>query len=59
MVLNWQRIGIVIQGSADRRRQFAGGADVYLEVESLLDDGGDPVQAVSQPIQDLMLFRGP
>jgi hypothetical protein len=42
IVLNWQRIGIVMQGSAIDGGSY--GADVYLEVESLLDDSGDPVQ---------------
>lgn len=42
MVLNWPRIGVVLQGTAIDGGNF--GADVYLEVESLLDDGGDPVQ---------------
>jgi hypothetical protein len=42
IVLNWPRIGVVIQGSAIDGGNY--GPDVYLEVESLLDDSGDPVQ---------------
>lgn len=42
IVLNWPRIGVVLQGTAIDGGNF--GADVYLEVESLLDDSGDPVQ---------------
>jgi hypothetical protein len=42
MVLNWPRIGVVLQGIAIDGGNFS--ADVYLEVESLLDDSGDPVQ---------------
>jgi hypothetical protein len=42
MVLNWPRIGVILQGIAIDGGTF--GADVYLEVESLLDDSGDPVQ---------------
>jgi L-Lysine epsilon oxidase N-terminal/L-lysine epsilon oxidase C-terminal domain len=41
MVLNWHRIGVVLQGAAIDGGSF--GADVYLEVESLLEDSGDPV----------------
>ena len=42
MILNWHRIGVVLQGSTIDGGNF--GPDVYLEVESLLDDSGDPVQ---------------
>lgn len=42
IVLNWPRIGVVLQGTAIDGGNF--GADVYLEVESLLDDSGDPVE---------------
>jgi hypothetical protein len=42
IILNWSRIGVVIQGSAIAGGNY--GADVYLEVESQLDDSGDPVQ---------------
>jgi hypothetical protein len=42
IVLNWSRIGVVLQGNAIDGGNFS--ADVYLEVESLLDDSGDPVQ---------------
>lgn len=42
IVLNWHRIGVVIQGTAIAGGSY--GADVYLEVESLLEDSGDPVQ---------------
>jgi L-Lysine epsilon oxidase N-terminal/L-lysine epsilon oxidase C-terminal domain len=41
MILNWHRIGVVLQGTAIDGGNF--GADVYLEVEGLLDDSGDPV----------------
>ncbi len=41
MVKNWSRIGVVLQGTAIDGGSF--GADVYLEVASLLDDSGDPV----------------
>jgi L-Lysine epsilon oxidase N-terminal/L-lysine epsilon oxidase C-terminal domain len=41
IVLNWHRIGVVLQGTAIDGGDF--GADVYLEVESLLEDSGDPV----------------
>jgi hypothetical protein len=46
MVLNWPRIGVVLQGTAiDVVDGEKFGADVYLEVESLLDDVyGDPVK---------------
>jgi L-Lysine epsilon oxidase N-terminal/L-lysine epsilon oxidase C-terminal domain len=42
MVLNWPRIGVVIQGNAIDGGNFS--AEYYLEVESLLDDSGDPVE---------------
>lgn len=42
MVLNWPRIGVVVQGLAIDGGAY--GADVYLEVESLLEDSGDAVQ---------------
>jgi hypothetical protein len=38
----WPRIGVVLQGTAIDGGNFS--ADVYLEVESLLDDSGNPVQ---------------
>ena len=41
MIKNWPNIGVVLQGTAIDGGGF--GADVYLEVESKLDDGGDPV----------------
>jgi L-lysine epsilon oxidase-like protein len=42
IILNWSRIGVVIQGSAIDGGTY--GPDVYLEVASLLEDSGDPVQ---------------
>jgi len=42
IVLNWHRIGVVMQGSAIDGGGY--GADVYLEAEGLLEDSGDPVQ---------------
>ena len=42
IVLNWSRIGVVVQGNAIDGGNYS--ADFYLEAESLLDDSGDPVQ---------------
>jgi hypothetical protein len=42
IILNWSRIGVVLQGTAIDGGNFS--ADYYLEVASLLDDTGDPVQ---------------
>ena len=42
MILKWPLIGVVLQGSAIDDGNFS--SDFYLEVESLLDDTGDPVQ---------------
>ena len=42
MVLNWSRIGVVLQGNAIDGGSYS--ADFYLEVESLLEDSGDPVE---------------
>lgn len=42
ILLNWQKIGVVIQGSAIDGGGYS--ADYYLEVASLLDDSGDKVQ---------------
>jgi hypothetical protein len=42
IILNWHRIGVVIQGSAIDGGSYD--ADVYLEVESRLQDSGDPVK---------------
>jgi L-Lysine epsilon oxidase N-terminal/L-lysine epsilon oxidase C-terminal domain len=42
MILKWPCIGVVLQGSAIDDCNFS--PDYYLEVESMLDDTGDPVQ---------------
>ncbi|MDI5986449.1 LodA/GoxA family CTQ-dependent oxidase [Halomonas sp. M4R5S39] len=44
MVRNWHKIGVVIQGSAiDAIEHGPFSAKYFLEVQSQLDDGGDPV----------------
>jgi hypothetical protein len=42
IIHNWHRIGVVIQGNVIDGGKY--GAGVYLEVESRLDNTGDPVQ---------------
>jgi hypothetical protein len=42
IIKNWHRVGVVVQGTAIDGGKYSPG--VYLEVESWLDDTGDPVQ---------------
>jgi len=49
MVTNFHRIGVVIQGTAiDASDKGPFAKDLYLEVQSTLDDSGDPVEPFPQ-----------